>query len=353
MAFRVVTLVSDARGPQRRILGYGVLGAALLLSVTLGVALGPVSIPAAQVWRVAASKLGLTSPNVTSVAFENIVWLIRFPRTLLAAIVGAGLAVVGVTMQALVRNALADPYILGISSGASVGAVLALGLGTFAFAGVYALPLAGFLGALLAFLVVFALAHYRGQLVPARLILAGVGTAYVFSGITSFLTLTSDNRFLAGQVLSWTLGSLARADWDDLGVPAAALAVGLLALGAQTRGLNALSAGDETATTLGINVARFRLQLFVLASLLTGVMVAVSGAIGFVGLIVPHIVRLVLGADHRRLLPVAGLVGGIFLVWVDVAARTAFAPLELPVGVITSLLGGPFFLWLLWHQGRR
>lgn len=333
-------------------LGLVLLAAFLLVSVTLGVSLGPVRVPAQHVWQIAAYKLGWLEQGTWSKAHENIVWLIRFPRVLLAVFVGAGLAVVGVCMQALVRNPLADPYILGISSGASVGAVAAIGLGAFAFAGIYAVSLAAFLGAMLTFVVVFALAQRGGQLFPQRMILAGVGAAYVFSGITSFMTLTSDNRFLAGQVLSWTLGSLARADWTSLGLPTAMLLFGTLYLLLQTRQLNALLVGEESATGLGVNVNRFRQQLFVVVSLVTGVMVAVSGAIGFVGLMIPHAVRLVVGSDHRFVLPVALLVGSIFLVWVDVFARTAFAPIELPVGVITSVLGGPFFLWLMWKQAK-
>ena len=329
-----------------------VLVGILLASITLGVSLGPVHIPTQHVWQIAAHKLGWLEAGNWSRAHENIVWLIRFPRVLLAVFVGAGLAVVGVCMQALVRNPLADPYILGISSGASVGAVTAIGLGLFAFVGIYAVSLAAFLGAMLTFLVVFTLAQKRGQLYPHRMILAGVGAAYVFSGITSFITLTSDNRFLAGQVLSWTLGNLARANWAALSLPSAILLVGTIYLIAQARQLNALLVGDESATGLGIDVNRFRRQLFVVVSLVTGVMVAVSGAIGFVGLMIPHAVRLVIGSDHRFVLPVTFLVGSIFLIWIDVIARTAFAPVELPVGVITSILGGPFFLWLMWRQAR-
>ncbi len=330
-----------------------VLGALLLLSATLAVAIGPVAVPVGDVWRIAAFKAGLGESGDWARAHENIVWLIRLPRVLLAALVGAGLAAVGVTMQATVRNPLADPYLLGISSGASVGAVLAIGLGVFAFAGLYAVSLGAFCGALVSFALVFALARQHGRIAPQRLILAGVGVAYVGSGITSLLTLTSANRALAGQMLAWTLGSLARASWLDLSLPALVLLAGSAYLLAQGRALNALLIGDETASTLGIDVERLRRRLFIVTALLTGVMVAVSGAVGFVGLVAPHMVRLAVGADHRRVLPVALLAGGIFLIWVDTLARTAFDPVELPVGVVTALLGGPFFLWLMWRQGRE
>ena len=325
----------------------------LLLSVTFGVSLGPVSIPMDEVWKIALYKIGLIERGNWSIASENIVWLIRFPRVLLALVVGGGLAVVGVTLQAMVRNPLADSYILGISSGASVGAVLVIGLGIFSFAGSLAVQLGGFLGALLSFAIVFAQANISGRISPGRLILSGIGVGYVFSGITSFITLTSSNKELAGQILSWTLGSLARASWFDLTFPSLILLIVTIYLILQARNLNALVMGDETATTLGINVGNFRRQLFILTALITGIMVAVSGTIGFIGLMVPHIVRLIVRSDHRRVLPISVFIGSIFLIWVDVVARTTFSPIELPVGVITSILGGPFFLLMLLRVRRE
>jgi iron complex transport system permease protein len=323
------------------------LGILLLFSIFIGVSLGPVFIPIVDVWRIAIYKFGLTEQSNWSIGYENIVWLIRFPRVLLASVVGAGLAVVGATLQALVRNPLADSYILGISSGASVGAVLAIGLGAFAFAGSLAVQLGGFLGALVSLVIVFTIVNIKGHITPGRLILSGIGVGYVFTGITSYITLTSSNRGLAGQILSWTLGSLSRASWFDLTLPSLILLIVTIYLILQSRNINALAIGDETATTLGLNVKKFRRQLFILTALITGVMVAVSGTIGFVGLIVPHIVRLFVHSDHRRVLPISAFVGGIFLIWVDIFARTAFAPIELPVGVITAIIGGPIFLLML------
>lgn len=339
----------------------------LLISVTLGVSLGPVDIPIGVVWWIAASETINIFSDITSFELNrwadieenwtraqfNIIWLIRFPRVLMGFFVGAGLAVVGTTMQALVRNPLADPYILGISSGASVGAVMVLAFGAFAFAGIYAISVGAFFGAILTFLTVFLLARSNGRLHPARLILAGVAVAYFFSGLTSFIILTSDNRELARTVLAWLLGSLAGTNWSELTLPAAALFFGSVYLVLQARSLNALIVGDETAATLGVDLTRFRCSLFLVVSLVTGVMVAVSGAIGFVGLMIPHIVRLIVGTDHRRVMPVSIFAGSIFLILFDVVARTAFNPVELPVGVITSLLGGPFFLWLLHRQMKN
>lgn len=320
-----------------------------MLSIRLGVSLGPVPIPASDVWSIAAYKVGLLPKGSWSPARENIVWFIRFPRVLLSLVVGGGLAVVGVTLQALVRNPLADSYILGVSSGASVGAVLAIGFGVFAFAGPLSVSLAAFLGATVTFAIVFTLASVGGRITPSRLVLAGIGVGYIFTGMTSFITLTSRNHQLAGQILSWTLGSMARASWYDLVVPAPVLLATTAYLVLQARSLNALAVGEETAATLGIDVDNFRRALFTLVAIMTGVMVAVSGIIGFIGLMVPHMVRTVVHSEHRRVLVTSVLVGSIFLIWVDVIARTAFAPIELPVGVVTSLLGGPFFLWLMWR----
>lgn len=328
------------------------LAVLLVVSMTLAVVMGPVPIPPLSVWQIAWEQITGLGGGEWSQAQVNIVWLIRLPRVLMAVCVGAGLAVVGVTMQAVVRNPLADPYILGISSGASVGAVLVLGVGLFSFAGVYAVSFGAFVFALITFVIVFLLAQSNGRLSPMRLILAGVACSYVFSGLTSFITLTSDNRELAQSVLSWLLGSLAGTKWVDLTLPATAIIFGAFYLLLQGRSLNALIIGDETAATLGIDVTSFRRQLFLLMSFVTGVMVATSGAIGFIGLMVPHVVRMWVGVDHRRVLPIAALSGAIFLIWVDVVARTAFAPEELPVGVITSLLGGPFFVWLLYTQRK-
>ncbi|MEM8535969.1 MAG: iron chelate uptake ABC transporter family permease subunit, partial [Chloroflexota bacterium] len=293
------TILSQSRIEQQRfwllLVGLAVL---LFISVTLGVTLGPVEIPASVVWRIVAFETLRRIAEVTTLPVDtwirieadwttaqfNIVWLIRFPRVLLGLFVGAGLAIVGVTMQALVRNPLADPYILGISSGASVGAVSVLAFGAFAFAGVYALSIGAFLGALLTFFIVFLLAQQNGRILPTRLVLSGVAVAYFFSGLTSFITLTSDQRELARAVLAWLLGSLAGTSWAELALPIAVLIGGCLILLVQARSLNALIVGDETAATLGVNTTRFRRRLFLTVSLVTGTMVAVSGAIGFVGL---------------------------------------------------------------------
>jgi iron complex transport system permease protein len=332
-------------------LGFGTLlislTALLTLSITLAVMIGPVPLAPDLVWRVAIHQL---FPNWITPNWEtfqsNIIWEIRFPRVLLGGIVGAGLAIVGATMQALVRNPLADPYLLGVSSGASLGAVAVILLGISWF-GVFSLSIAAFLGALLAFGCVYLLAQQNRRLTTGRLILSGVAVAYVLSALTNFLIYNADDSNQVRSVVFWMLGGLGGARWEFLGLPALALVAGTVMLALQARSLNALSIGEETAATLGVDTSRFRQHMFALTSLLTGALVAVSGGIGFVGLMVPHMVRLLVGADHRRLLPVAALSGAIFLIWVDVLARVIVAPQELPIGIITALLGAPFFIWLM------
>ncbi|NJN19490.1 MAG: iron ABC transporter permease, partial [Oscillochloris sp.] len=299
-------------------LGLAVL---LLVSITFAVLIGPVPLAPDLVWRVALYQIAPGSVTPDWEAFQqNIIWAIRFPRVLLGGMVGAGLAVVGATMQALVRNPLADPYLLGVSSGASLGAVAVILLGLSWF-GISSLAIAAFLGALLAFGAVYLLALQGGRLTTGRLILSGVAVAYVFSALTNFLIYNADDGEQVHGVLFWMLGGLGGARWDYLGLPALVLGFGTLYLTIQARALNVLSVGEETAATLGVDTSRFRRQTFALTSLLTGTLVAVSGGIGFVGLMLPHMLRLLVGADHRRLLPAAALAGAIFLIWVDVLAR--------------------------------
>ncbi len=338
---------SDCR-TRLRVL-FGALLVLLVLSVTFAVTIGPVYISPATVWKIIVSHVFGLAQGEWTTGQDNIVWLIRLPRVLLAGIVGAGLAVVGVAMQATVRNPLADPYILGTSSGASVGAVAVIMLG-YNFFDPYSLSITAFLGALASFFIVFLLAQTSGRVSPTRLILAGVATAYILSAVTSLILFLGDEQAIR-TVLFWMLGTLAGAKWEFLTLPAAALALGVFVLILHSRSMNALLAGEETATSLGVDTQRFRRQLLVVTALLTGVMVAVAGAIGFVGLMMPHIVRLVLGPDHRKVLPASALAGAIFLIWVDVGARTIVQPQELPLSIITALVGAPFFLWLLrWRR---
>ncbi|MEU6235781.1 iron ABC transporter permease [Kitasatospora sp. NPDC047058] len=356
------TTTTTAERPRTRTLRAGPLAAVLLLALvaalTAAVSLGSVDIPPGEVWSVVAHRLTGRTPDPGT--RDLIVWQLRVPRALLAAMVGAGLGLVGTAVQALVRNPLADPYLLGISSGASLGAVAVIVLGSglgleLAFGSALGLTisLAAFLGALAAFSLVWLLARRGGGFSPLRLVLAGIGIGQFLTGFTSYLVLQTRDEQQTRGVLFWLMGSLSGAVWAQLAVPAAAVALGLALLQARARGLNALLMGDETAAGLGIDVTRLRREIFVVTSVLTGVLVAVSGAIGFVGLMVPHVCRLLVGGDHRRLLPLSALTGAVLLVVVDTLARTALDTQELPIGVVTALLGAPTLLYLLDRRLER
>ncbi|WP_216843993.1 FecCD family ABC transporter permease [Phytoactinopolyspora alkaliphila] len=277
----------------------------------------------------------------------QIIWQIRTPRVLLAVIVGAGLSVVGVAIQALVRNALADPFILGVSSGASVGAVVVSVFGVLAVFGVFAVSAGAFLGALGATFLVYLISYSRMGVLPLRLVLTGVAMSFGFQAVMSVIIYLAPSSEATSTVLFWSMGSFGAATWGALPVVAVAVVGGTVVLRRFGRPLDVLTLGDETASSLGVDASSVRRGLFVLTAVMTGAMVAVSGAIGFVGLVIPHIVRIVLGAAHHRVLAVAPLVGAIFMVWVDLASRTLVAPRELPLGVITALVGVPVFITLM------
>ncbi|MCX4671748.1 iron ABC transporter permease [Streptomyces sp. NBC_01381] len=341
---------APAAEPVARTLRPGVLaallGAALLLALTGAVSWGSTDIPPDQVWSAVLRRL--TGQPARPGTSDLIVWQLRLPRALLAAAVGAGLGLVGTAVQALVRNPLADPHLLGISNGASLGAVAAIVLGAGA-GGTLGLGLSGaaFSGALATFALVWLIARRGGNFSPLRLVLAGVGIGQFLAGFTSYLVLQAGDEQQTQSVLFWLMGSLSGANWSTLAVPAIAVPVALLLLQARARGLNAVMMGDETAAGLGVDVTRLRRELFVVTSVLTGILVAVSGAIAFVGLMVPHACRLLVGGDHRRLLPISALFGALLLVIVDIVCRTALDTQELPVGVVTSLIGAPALLYLL------
>ncbi|MER5364091.1 iron ABC transporter permease [Streptomyces sp. NPDC002722] len=312
--------------------------------MVLAVGIGTVNVPVGDVWTVLVHHVTGRGP-VDDVALDQIVWQFRTPRVVLAAVVGAGLAVSGAVLQTLVSNPLADPTVLGFSHGASLGAVLVMTLGGAGLGGL-GVSGAAFAGALLAGMLVFALGQRRGRLAPTRLVLAGVAVGYVLLSATSFVQLRATPNELRG-VMFWMLGSVSGARWSQLPTVTAVVALGATLLALFGRRLNALLAGDESATSLGVDVHRTRAVLLVVSALLTGTVIAVAGGIGFVGLMIPHLVRLALGADHRRLLPLSALLGAVYLVLVDLLSRTVNRPNELPLGILTALLGAPFFLWLL------
>ena len=324
----------------------GVLAALLLVVSTVSVTAGSASIDAGMVWRIVLDSVlpGIVLADWTA-GQERIVLDLRLPRILLGILVGAGLATVGTVLQAVTRNPLADPYLFGVSAGASVGAVAVIvHLGDAV--GVLTLPLAAFAGAASSLVLVLAAATTPTGISRERLLLAGVAVSFVLMAVTNFLIFSGDQR-AAHAVVFWMLGGLGLARWDFLPLPAVVVGAGLLGLALTSRTLDALLLGDETAQSLGVPVARTRVVLFAVCALLTGTLVALAGAIGFVGLMVPHIARRLVGGRHRVMLPVAALSGALLVVTVDILARTALSPQELPLGIITGAVGGFFFIWLL------
>ncbi len=317
------------------------LSALLLISMSsilLSLAIGSVPLSMADLWAVFN---GETNGIAATVINE-----LRAPRIYIAFVTGALLALSGVIMQVLLVNPLADPYILGVSGGASVGAISAMALG---FGGIW-ISSSAFVGALVTILLVFGLAHLRGQWNPSRLLLTGVVVAAGWGAIINFILAASPEKPLRGM-LFWLMGDISttRADLFPLVI---LLMGGLLAF-FLARQLNLLARGDQQASALGVSVAQLRILLFFLSSVLTAVAVVQAGSIGFVGLIVPHMIRLLYGSDHRVLVPASMLLGGSLLVISDTLARTIIAPQQLPLGVITAFIGVPFFLFLLNRQQAR
>lgn len=319
------------------------LVAVILASVATGaVDLGPLDAAKLLLGHLVPGMPWMTDGTYT-VLQDQAVWGFRLPRALLAAIAGASLALAGALMQAVVHNPLAEPYILGVSSGAGVGAVLVVVGGAV---GGLTLSTAAFAGAAAATAAVYLMARRNGRIAPQRLILAGVALGALFSAVTSYLTLTTEAQNVF-SVMFFLLGSVSAATMGSLPAPALALLAALVVVGAQVRGINALLAGDEAATALGVPVDRLRTVLLLVSALLVGAVVSVSGSIGFVGLIIPHIARILVGTDHRVMLPVSVLGGAVFLAGTDLLARTVAAPVEIPLGILTAVVGAPFFLWLL------
>lgn len=279
--------------------------------------------------------------------YDTVFWDVRIPRVLLAGLVGAALACAGTAMQAVFRNPMADPYIVGVSSGASLGAVVAglSGITSLAVLGSVMTPALAFGTAIVTVFAVYSLGTVRGKVYVDTLLLSGVAIAAFLGAVVSFLIYFNSQEY--HRIIFWLLGSLSLASWSSVAVLVCAVAVGLASVFLFSRDLNALLLGEETAHNLGANPETLKTLMLVVAAVMTAAAVAFTGVIGFVGLIVPHMVRILVGADHRILVPAATLTGAIFLIWADAIARTVIAPTELPVGIITALCGGPFFLYLL------
>ncbi|MDR0935921.1 MAG: iron ABC transporter permease [Oscillospiraceae bacterium] len=327
-----------------------------VLSLLLAIGLGPVTVSPGNVAKILLSRLPVVGEHISRTwarLDENIVIGLRLPRVCLGVIVGASLAVIGVTMQALVRNQLADPFILGVSSGAAATATLGMLFGVFAFFGRYSLSISAFIGSAVTIIFVYTISRVRGRINITQLLLSGVAISMIMDGVTRIITLSAPNALGLHNAAFWMSGSLAGAKWGYLTLPLAVLLLCMAVLMINYRGLNLLLLGDESAGALGINVRRLQKTLVLVASLMAGVTIAVSGSIGFVGLMVPHFTRLLVGGDHRRVLPVSALLGAILVVWVDVAARMVLAPEEMPVGILTAIIGGPLFIFLLKRNSRE
>ena len=329
---------------------------AALLTVMVATGMGPVSVSPETTARILLSKIPGIGRNIVpnwKPVEQNIVLVLRLPRVCLGLVVGASLAICGVTMQALVRNNLADPFILGVSSGAAAFATLGMLFGVFSFLGTYSLSISAFIGAAITIIFVYVLSRVRGRINITQLLLYGVAVSMIMDGLTSVIKLGAPNALGLHNAEFWMSGSLASAKWAYLKLPLIVLILCMAFLLLNYRGLNLLLLGDDNAGALGINVRLLQKELILVASLMAGVTIAVSGTIGFVGLMVPHFTRLLVGGDHRKVLPIAALLGGILVVWVDVAARLIIAPEELPVGILTAIIGGPIFIVLLKRSNKE
>ncbi len=338
---------------RRAVSGLLALTGLVILVGLLAVSVGPVRIPVPTVWAIIVDRLmpGVVRPDWPP-TLATIVFDVRLPRVILAGLVGSALAVAGATYQGLFRNPLADPYILGVASGAALGASLAIVvLPPAMFWPVSPVPVLAFTGAVVAVAAVYLLGRADHRLPTTTMILAGVAVGSFLSALNTYVMILGGNRVV--QIIAWLLGGFTGATWGQVSLMLPYLLTGMLFLVALGYRLNVLQLDDEEARQLGVDVDRLRLFLAVAGALITAAAVAVSGIIGFVGLVVPHLVRLVWGPDYRTLLPLAGLAGAGFMILADLAARTLLSPAEVPVGVVTAFVGGPFFLFLLQQRKRE
>lgn len=344
-----MAILSPARRRGATVLIWAAVG--LLIAVIASFAVGPLRLPPMEVLQAIGVKLGLVDPASVSTRDLAVVWQLRIPRALLGAMVGAALAMAGASLQGLFGNPLADPGIVGVTQGAALGAVSAIVLGAGAF-GVWTLPLAAFAGAGGAITLTYLLARPGQGTGTATLLLVGIAIAAFCSAMIGFLTYIASESELQSLVF-WQMGSLAQADWMDVVAVAPVFVLGTIALLRLATPLDMLALGERQAQHLGLDVKRTRLKLIAFSALLVGAAVAFAGSIGFVGLVVPHVVRLLVGPGHRWLLPVSAVAGALLIVVADTAARTLDPPSEIPLGLFSAALGAPFFLWLVMRQRHR
>ncbi|RDY29059.1 iron ABC transporter permease [Romboutsia weinsteinii] len=326
-----------------------VLLAILFLSVGLAVTKGSVDISIGEVYEIIFYKLFHVGNEdiLGSGAIHDVVWLIRLPRIILAISVGAGLSVVGIVMQAIVKNPLADPYILGVSSGASLGATIAIMFGLGTVLGSNAIGVSGFIGAFTVSMLVLVISNIGGRSNSIKLLLAGMALSSVCSAFSSFIVYFANDAQGMQTITFWLMGSLAGAKWQEISIIVPIILLGIIFFSTQYRTLNLMLLGDEVSITLGSNLNKYRHIYLLITSIMIGILVYSSGMIGFVGLVIPHIVRMVFGTDHKKIIPIASLLGAIFLIWADVLSRSIIKGTELPIGILTSIIGGPCFIWLM------
>jgi iron complex transport system permease protein len=327
----------------------------LIISIAVCTALGPVQIPVGEVFKIIFSRFIFFDRFIEAdynSTWYIIIWEIRLPQILVGVFVGLALASAGTAMQGLFKNPMADPFIIGVSAGAALGAVgaatlggIILGLDVY-----YYTPIFSFSGALMAVYLVYSIAKTGGKVSVTNLLLAGIAINFFLSALTSLLIFIYIKD--ARSVIFWLIGSLGASRWSDVQLIAPIIIMGFSALMIYSKDLNAMLLGEESAKNLGVNVERTKKSVLLFATLITAAAVTVSGIIGFIGLIIPHIMRMIVGPDHRILLPSSALTGGIFLIWCDTIARTEILGAQIPVALVTSLLGGPFFIYLLWRRKR-
>ncbi|MBZ9634001.1 FecCD family ABC transporter permease [Clostridium sp. FP1] len=321
----------------------------LIFSILITVTMGSVHISIKDVYEIIGYKLLNIGDGkiLGSGPAYDIVWFIRFPRIILAVSVGIGLSVSGVIMQAIVKNPLADPYILGISSGASLGATLAILLGVGVFFGSNYVGNCAFLGAFAISILVLTLANVNGRANSTKLLLAGMALSSVCSAFSSFIVYFANDKDGMQSITYWLMGSLAGANWQNIRIILPVVIVATLFFITQYRTLNLMLLGDEVSITLGTDLQKYRQFYLIITSVVIGFIVYASGIIGFVGLIIPHLVRMIFGTDHKRIILLSALVGAIFLVWADVLSRIIIPGSELPIGILISMIGAPSFIYLM------
>lgn len=322
----------------------------LIMAIVFSLTKGSVKVPLEDTYKILLNKtLGFSLGNINQ-STVDIIWQIRFPRVILGVVVGMGLALCGVIMQATVQNPLADPYILGISSGGTLGASISVFVLSVYFANSnlnLPISIAAFIGSLVASIVVFKISVIGGRMTPVKLILSGVVVNFICSAFSSLMLYLSNDNGAVRNISEWTMGSLAGATLNNIQLPVISVVIVGGFFLTQSRILNIMLLGDEGAITLGVDLNKYRKIYLLLIALLTGILVSVCGLIGFVGLVIPHITRSLVGTDHKINLPCAMLIGGIFLVLSDVLARCILISMELPIGIVTAIIGAPFFLYIL------